>query len=695
MFRTIKSKLVFFSVLGLLAVALSVSVSYVIAVREIKTIMRADVGAVADALEKSIGYIAAVRPSAYQDKDFRQFIYSVRIGKSGYAYMLDERGTLAVHYKEEGKNLAGQPHIDHIRSHREPGFHEYTAKTTGQEKIVAYRYIKPWGLWIVPGVNKADYFDQLKENFLKWNVSCGIAIILLLSAAALWIIRGISGPLQRLTATARRITDGNFEEKVQVEGRDEIGSLAEALNKMTTVIVKNLREEIEKSERLFESIREAITHLSSSAAEMMAISVQQSSGAVQQASAVQEVTTTSEEIAATAKQITGNAKTVETMAEEASKSCHSGTSDMTNATDGMAQLKDQVSNIARSMLLLGDNSQKIGGVIEIIDEISDQTNLLALNAAIEAAGAGDAGKRFAIVAQEVKRLAERTVTATRQIRELIEEIQRATNSTIMVTEEGTKAVDKASSLVDKVQGSFISIISMVEETTRAAKEISLSTQQQTFACDQMAETMVEVRGVAHQVAESSRETEQAIADIKRLTESLKDLMEDEIRSKGKVEALNGARLMERVLEDAIREGRFSPEEIFDEKYVPIPGTYPPKYHTKYDTWLDEKILAAEDEFLDKDDLCIYAVLVDRNGYLPTHNSRYQQPLTGDREKDKSGNRTKRMFDSQVELTAARNTTEKVLVQIYFRDTGEKIWDISSPVTVNGRHWGAFRIGYTM
>jgi methyl-accepting chemotaxis protein len=695
MFKTIKSKLVLFVILGFLAVALSVFVSYVIAVREVKTIMEADVGAVADALEKSIAYIAAVKPDAWRDKEFKEFICHVKIGKSGYVYMLDDRGTLAVHPKEEGKNLAGQPHIDHIRSHREGGFYEYRAQTTGQDKIVAFRYIRPWGLWVVPGVNKEDYFDELKKNFLKWNVLCGAAIVLLLSAAGFSIIRGICGPLNRLTATARRITDGELEEKVVIEGHDEIGTLAEALHKMTTVIVKNLREEVEKSDRLFESIREAIVHLSSSAAEMMAISAQQASGAGQQASAVQEVTTTSEEIAVTAKQITDSAGTVERMAQEGSKSCRSGTNDVVNAIEGMAQLKGQVQNIARSMLLLGDNSQKIGGIVEIIDEISDQTNLLALNAAIEAVGAGEAGKRFSIVAGEVKRLAERTVVATKQIKMLIEEIQKATNATIMVTEEGTKAVDRASSLVDKVQASFSDMIAMVEETARAAQEITLSTRQQTSACEQMADTMVEVRDVAHQVAESSRETERAIGEITELTETLKGLMEEEIRAKGRAEAMAGARLMERVLAEAVACGKLSWDDLFDERYVPIPGTEPQKYRTRYDTYLDGQILETEDEFLGKDDQCIYAVLVDRNGYLPTHNSRYQQPLTGDRDRDKAGNRTKRIFDSPVELAAARNCTEQTLVQVYFRDTGEKVWDISAPVTANGRHWGAFRIGYTM
>src|SRR6266571_3839693 len=456
---------------------------------------------------------------------------------------------------------------------------------------------------------------------------------------------------------------------------------------MTTVIVKNLKGEIEKSNHLIASIKEAIIQLSSSANEMMAISAQQSSGATQQASAVQEVTTTSEEIAITAKQITDNSRSVESMAEETNQTCTAGSREMNNAIGGMGRLKTQVQSIAESMLQLGDNSQKIGG---IIDEISDQTNLLALNAAIEAAGAGEAGKRFAIVAQEVKRLAERTVDATRQIKGLIEEIQKATNSTIMVTEEGTKAVDKASGLVDKVHQSFTSIMGMVEDTSRTAKEITLSTQQQTLACEQMAETMTEVRDVAQQVAGSARETEKAIGEIMELTERLKDLMEEELQSKGKSEALSGSRVMERVLAEAVDSGKFTLEDLFDEQYVPIPGTDPLKYHTKYDRYLDEAILSIEDEYLEKDDQVVFAVLVDRNGYLPTHNSRYSRPLTGNKELDKTGNRTKRMFNDPVGLAAARNRQE-LFMQVYYRDTGEKMWDISAPVHVKGKHWGAFRI----
>ena len=690
---TIRTRLMLLLILGFLAVVINVGVSYVIAERQIIAIMRSDVTAIADALEKSISYIASIRPNAWQEPDFKQSVYQTKIGKSGYLFLLDAQGNLAVHHKDEGKSLAGQPHIDQIRAHREGGLCEYTATTTGQEKIVAYRYIKPWGLWIVPGVNKEDYFGQLRANFLKYNLTSTLLIILMMVVAGIWIVRSITGPLDRLTLSAKRISEGQLDEPVVVEGRDEIGRLAEALNRMTTVIVKNLKEEIEKSSRLFASIREAIFHLSSSASEMNAIIVTQVAGSAQQAAAVQEVTTTAEEIAVTARQITVNSQTVESMAEAISRKSQVGTEDVVNATAGMATLRGQVQNIAVNMLKLGDQSQRIGGIVEIIDEISDQTNLLALNAAIEAAGAGEAGKRFAIVAGEVRRLAERTVVATRQIKGLVEEIQKSSNSTVMVTEEGIKAVDHASALVEKVQDSFGSIMAMVEETLRASREIALSTRQQTSACEQLADTMNEVRDVSLQAAEGSRETEMAIGELANLAEQLKGLMEEEIESKGKNAAASAAKAMEQLLAEAVASGQLSLEDVFDENYVPILGTDPPKFHTRYDAFCDERIQDFEDDHL-RDSQVIYAVMVDRNGYLPTHHRQNSQPLTGDPEKDRLGNRTKRMFNKPVELAAARNT-DGVLVQVYFRDTGEKLWDISAPIFVNGRHWGAFRIGYNM
>ncbi len=173
----------------------------------------------------------------------------------------------------------------------------------------------------------------------------------------------------------------------------------------------------------------------------------------------------------------------------------------------------------------------------------------------------------------------------------------------------------------------------------------------------------------------------------------RNALEEALLTKGKSMAVNGALAVEHILEDAIASGRLSVADVFDTNYQPIDGIDPPKYHTAYDSFTDENFLLIEDGYLHDADV-VFAGAVDINGYFPTHNSIYSKPLTGNAEKDAVGNRTKRIFDDPTGIMAAKNT-EEVLQQIYQRDTGETMWDISAPIMVNGQHWGAFRIGFSL
>lgn len=170
-------------------------------------------------------------------------------------------------------------------------------------------------------------------------------------------------------------------------------------------------------------------------------------------------------------------------------------------------------------------------------------------------------------------------------------------------------------------------------------------------------------------------------------------LEAQLLERGKIESIIGAKLIGRVIEEAIDNGVFSVKDAFDTNYVMIPGFEPAKYHTQYDSYLDKAILALQDEFL-KDDSVVFAVAVDVNGYLPTHNTRYQQPISGDQQKDLTGNRTKRIFNDEIGIQAAHNT-EPAFLQVYHRDTGETMWDISTPIYVKGKQWGGFRIGFSL
>lgn len=169
--------------------------------------------------------------------------------------------------------------------------------------------------------------------------------------------------------------------------------------------------------------------------------------------------------------------------------------------------------------------------------------------------------------------------------------------------------------------------------------------------------------------------------------------EEALLAKGKVMASSGALAVEQLFENAIASGQLTEAEVFDTEYSPIPNTDPEKYHTAYDIFTDSYLVKFQDGYLEDKDIT-FAVAVDRNGYLPTHNTIFSKPLTGDYETDLSSNRTKRLFDDETGINAAKNL-EPFLHQVYYRDTGEVIWDISVPIMVNGRHWGAFRVGMSL
>ena len=171
------------------------------------------------------------------------------------------------------------------------------------------------------------------------------------------------------------------------------------------------------------------------------------------------------------------------------------------------------------------------------------------------------------------------------------------------------------------------------------------------------------------------------------------ILEEALLQKGKGMALSGAAAIGHVFEDALTSGRLTEAQIFDTVYQPIPGTDPLKYQTAYDSFTDVNFLRLQDVYLNDSDV-LYAIASDTNGYVPSHNTRYAQPLTGDYETDLVNNRTKRIFNDDVGFTASQNK-EGTLRQIYFRDTGEVAWDISAPILVNGRHWGAFRVGFSL
>jgi methyl-accepting chemotaxis protein len=277
-------------------------------------------------------------------------------------------------------------------------------------------------------------------------------------------------------------------------------------------------------------IGSAVGHVQSSSAELQTAASQQATGAREQSTAMTEITTTISELLTTSRQIAESARRVVAMADQTAGSARSGESTVGKAHDAIALIQRQVDQIVTHMLDLGKKTQQIGVVLEIVSELAEQTNILAINATIEAIGAGDAGKRFAVVADEIRRLADRVSVSTKEIRGLIEEVRGAANTTVMATETGSKTVDAGTRHFVEVTSSFRQIAGLVDTTTEAAREIELSTKQQASAIEQVNMAVASVAQTTRESETSSSQTLQTAAQLATLSRDLLRVVRPEAMS---------------------------------------------------------------------------------------------------------------------------------------------------------------------
>jgi len=269
----------------------------------------------------------------------------------------------------------------------------------------------------------------------------------------------------------------------------------------------------------------AVTSIRSSSAELQAAATQQASGSREQASVTNEVTSTMAELLSTSRQIAESAQRVARIAEETAGGARQGDQTVQRAQEAIAGIKRQMDVVVGHMLELGKKSQQAGSILEIINELAEQTNILAINASIEAAGAGETGKRFAVVADEIRKLADRVGGSTKEIRTLIEDIRAAVNTTVMATEVGTKSVDAGTRQFTDVTDSFRQIAGLVGTTTEAAREIELSTKQQTTAVEQVNVALSNVAQATSENEASSNQTLQAATQLSGLSRELLQLIQ--------------------------------------------------------------------------------------------------------------------------------------------------------------------------
>ena len=356
--------------------------------------------------------------------------------------------------------------------------------------------------------------EETARQTADYFINVGIIAVFGGIAVAFYMNRIIAKPLRNISSMAERITSGDLTVSHTAEDRsDEVG-----------VLSKTFRTMVERLQKQTRDIAEAINVLASSSNQIAATVTQLAAGTEQTAVATNETTTTAEEVKQAATVSNQKVKRVTEVAHNAVQVSKTGENLVNETIEGINRIKGQMEYIAETIIKLSEHNQAISEIIASVDDLAEQSNLLAVNAAIEATKVGEQGKGFIVVANEIKSLAEQSRQATKQVRTILNDIQKSTSTAVMSTEKGSRLVEAVVKQSVGTGDAIKGLARSIDEASQAVVQISASNQQQLVGMDQVVLAMTNIKQATAQNAASTKQVEITVRSLNEIGQKLKDMV---------------------------------------------------------------------------------------------------------------------------------------------------------------------------
>jgi PAS domain S-box-containing protein len=327
---------------------------------------------------------------------------------------------------------------------------------------------------------------------------------------------------------ARQIQQGAGKERIillAIEDITERKRSDEEMKKYREQLEETVKQRTEKLTNVLSQVKDTVNVLGTSSSEILASTTEVASSAAENAAAIAETTTTVEEVRQAVQLSSQKAKNVSDSAQRVEQISRTGQKAVEETADGMRNIREQMESIAQTIVRLSEQGQSIGGIIASVTDIADQSNLLAVNAAIEAARAGEQGKVFAVVAQEIKSLAEQSKQATTEVRTILNDIQKVTSAAVMATEQGSKAVEAGVKQSAQAGEAIRALVESITAAVQASTQIVASSQQQVVGMNQIGTAMENVNLAGTETAMNIKQVEAAAKNLYELGQKLRELVE--------------------------------------------------------------------------------------------------------------------------------------------------------------------------